>query len=203
MNTAIVVAAGKSERMGANLDKAFLSLGSKPLIAWSLMALEACPDIDQIILVVRKDQQQSAKGLQPMFGISKLRKIISGGARRQDSVQAGMSEMDPGTRLVVVHDGARPCVTPELISEVVKAAKRNGCAVAASRIWEVRRKGPVRRPHRRPHEALGRRHPPGRAGRASDPRLQEGRRAEADRHGRGGRRRSARRTGPSGRMETP
>ena len=56
MNTAIVVAAGKSERMGANLDKAFLSLGSKPLIAWSLMALEACPDIDQIILVVRKDQ---------------------------------------------------------------------------------------------------------------------------------------------------
>jgi len=137
MNTVIIVAAGKSERMGSNTDKAFLSLGSKPVVAWSLLAFEECTDIDQIILVVRKDQVLAAKSVTQMFGISKIRAIVAGGARRQDSVQNGMKAMDPETRVVIVHDGARPCVTPELISEIIKYAKRNGCGVAASRVWDT------------------------------------------------------------------
>lgn len=137
MNTAIIVAAGKSERMGSHTDKAFLSLGSKPVVAWSLLAFEQCADIDQIILVIRKDQILAAKSVAQMFGISKLLKIVAGGGRRQDSVQNGMKEMDPDTRVVVVHDGARPCVTPDLISETIKCAKRNGCGVAASRVWDT------------------------------------------------------------------
>lgn len=137
MNTAIVVAAGKSERMGSNTDKAFLNLGPKPVVAWSLLAFEQCTDIDQIILVVRKDQVLAAKSVAQMFGISKIRAIVAGGGRRQDSVQNGMKEMDPETRVVIVHDGARPCVTPELISETIKYAKRNGCGVAASRVWDT------------------------------------------------------------------
>ncbi|HOR98958.1 MAG TPA: 2-C-methyl-D-erythritol 4-phosphate cytidylyltransferase [Kiritimatiellia bacterium] len=137
MNTAILVAAGKSERMGSNTDKAFLNLGSKPVVAWSLLAFEECTTIDQIILVVRKDQILAAKSVAQMFGISKIRAIVAGGARRQDSVQNGMKAMDPDTRVGVVHDGARPCVTPELISEVIKCAKRNGCGVAASRVWDT------------------------------------------------------------------
>ena len=56
MTTAIIVAAGKSERMGAGTDKAFLSLGNKPVVAWSLIAFERCPEVDRIVLVVRKDQ---------------------------------------------------------------------------------------------------------------------------------------------------
>ena len=120
MNTVILVAAGKSERMGQNTDKAFLSLGSKPVVAWSLLAFEQCPDIDQIVLVVRKDQVLAAKSVTQMFGISKIRTIVAGGSRRQDSVLSGMKEMDPDTRVVVVHDGARPCVTSELISETIK-----------------------------------------------------------------------------------
>jgi 2-C-methyl-D-erythritol 4-phosphate cytidylyltransferase len=137
MNTAIIVAAGKSERMGAGIDKAFLSLGAKPMVAWSLLAFEACADIDHIILVVKKEQVLAAKSVGQMFGISKLRAIIPGGGKRQDSVMSGMEQMDPETRLVVVHDGARPCVTPELSSEVLRYAKRNGCGVAASRIWDT------------------------------------------------------------------
>ncbi len=137
MNTAILVAAGKSERMGLNTDKAFLSLGPKPVMAWSLLAFEQCPDVDQIILVVRKEQVLAAKSVIQMFGISKLRTIVAGGGRRQDSVQHGLREMDPETRFVVVHDGARPCVTSELISETIKCAKRNGCGIAASRIWDT------------------------------------------------------------------
>ena len=72
MTTAIIVAAGKSERMGAGTDKAFLSLGNKPVVAWSLIAFERCPEVDRIVLVVRKDQQIAAKAVVRMFGISKL-----------------------------------------------------------------------------------------------------------------------------------
>lgn len=137
MTTAIIVAAGKSERMGTGMDKAFLSLGSKPIVAWSLLAVQTCIDIDSIILVVRKDQLLAAKSVIHMFGISKLFAIVAGGGKRQDSVMAGMAAMDPDTRMVVVHDSARPCVTPDLISETVKYAKRHGSAIAASRIWDT------------------------------------------------------------------
>ena len=137
MNTVILVAAGKSERMGANTDKAFLSLGPRPVLAWSLLAFEQCSEIDQIVLVVRKEQVLAAKSVAQMFGISKLRDVVAGGARRQDSVQNGMKAMDPDTRIVIVHDGARPCVTSELIVETIKGAKRNGCGIAASRVWDT------------------------------------------------------------------
>ena len=81
MTTAIVVAAGKSERMGPNTDKAFLNLGSKPVVAWSLLAFERCADIDEIVLVVRKDQQMAAQSVVKMFGISKARKVVPGRTR--------------------------------------------------------------------------------------------------------------------------
>ena len=132
MKTAIIVAAGKSERMGANVDKAFLSLVDKPVVAWSLLAFERCPDIDRIVLVVRKEQQLAAKAVAKMFGISKLDKVVSGGKTRAESVAAGFAACDVDTRTVVVHDGARPLVKSDLVSEVVKAAKRSP-AVAVGR----------------------------------------------------------------------
>lgn len=137
MVTAIIVAAGKSERMGSNTDKAFLNLGSKPVVAWSLLAFERCAEIDAIVLVVRKDQQVAAKAVAQMFGISKLKAIVAGGAKRQDSVTSGLKQIDIDTRYVVIHDGARPCVLPETIAETVKLAKRNGAAVAGRRIWDT------------------------------------------------------------------
>lgn len=132
MTTAIIVAAGKSERMGASVDKAFLSLVDKPVVAWALLAFERCPDIDRIVLVVRKEQQLAAKAVARMFGISKLDKIVPGGKTRAESVAAGFAACDVDTRIVVVHDGARPLVKSDLVSEVVKAAKRSP-AVAVGR----------------------------------------------------------------------
>ena len=137
MTTAIIVAAGKSERMGAGTDKAFLSLGNKPVVAWSLLAFERCPDVDRIVLVVRKEQQVAAKAVARMFGISKLIAIVPGGNKRQESVQAGLAVCDVDTRQVVVHDGARPCVTPDVISEVVKLAKRVGAATVGRRMTDT------------------------------------------------------------------
>ena len=137
MVTAIIVAAGKSERMGGGTDKAFLSLGSKPVVAWSLLAYEKNVDVDKIILVVRKDQLTAAKAVARMFGISKLFKIVPGGARRQDSVQAGLKEVDVDTKIVVVHDGARPCVSQDVISDVIKLARRGTAAVSGCRIHDT------------------------------------------------------------------
>lgn len=137
MVTAIIVAAGKSERMGGSTDKAFLNLGSKPVVAWSLLAFEKNGDVDSIILVVRKDQLTAAKAVARMFGISKLAKIVPGGARRQDSVQAGLKEVDSDTRIVVVHDGARPCVSQEVISDVIKSARRGAASVTGCRIRDT------------------------------------------------------------------
>jgi len=134
MTTAIILAGGKSTRMGEGVDKAFLSLVNKPMVAWSLLAFERSADIDRIILVVRKDQIIASKAVVKMFGISKLDKIVAGGTKRQESVQAGLAACDADTRTVVVHDAARPCVTSDLVSEIVKAAKRGdavtvGCPV--------------------------------------------------------------------------
>lgn len=137
MVTAIIVAAGKSERMGGSTDKAFLNLGPKPVVAWSLLAFEKNGDIDSIVLVVRKDQLTAAKAVARMFGISKLSKIVPGGARRQDSVQAGLKEVDSDTRIVVVHDGARPCVSQEVISDVIKSARRGTASVTGCRIRDT------------------------------------------------------------------
>ena len=137
MVTAIIAAAGKSERMGSGTDKAFLSLGPKPVLAWSLLAFEGCADVDQIVLVVRKDQIAGAKAVVRMFGISKVRAVVAGGQKRQISVMNGLREIDSDTRIVVIHDGARPCVTPATISETVKLAKRTGAAVVGCRIWDT------------------------------------------------------------------
>lgn len=137
MNSAIIVAAGKSERMGVETDKAFLSLGPRPVLAWSLLAMEQCPDIDQIVLVVRKDRIPAARGMVQMFGISKIRAVVAGGARRQDSVWNGLEALDPDTRIVAVHDGARPCLSSDLISETIRSAKRFGSGVAASRMVDT------------------------------------------------------------------
>ena len=124
MTTAIILAGGKSERMGGGVDKAFISLVDKPVVAWSLLAFERCADIDRIVLVVRKEQLIASKAVVKMFGISKLDKIVAGGNRRQESVAAGLAACDLDTRYVVIHDAARPLVKPELVSELVKQVKR-------------------------------------------------------------------------------
>jgi 2-C-methyl-D-erythritol 4-phosphate cytidylyltransferase len=137
MTAAIIVAAGRGERMGANLDKAFLSLGPRPVVAYALMAFESCTDVQDIVLVVRREQMAAAKGMAQMFGISKLRRIVAGGARRQDSVGNGLAALAPETRCVAIHDAARPLVTPELISATVRSALKHGSGVAAKRLVDT------------------------------------------------------------------
>ena len=137
MNYGIVLAAGKSDEMGAGVDKAFLSLGSRPVLAYSLMAFEACSDIDGVILVARKERVSAAQGVADMFGCAKVKSVVAGGALRQISVQNALALLPESVRIVAVHDGSRPCVTSELIAETIASAKRHGSGVAAVRIRDT------------------------------------------------------------------
>ncbi|NLB60580.1 MAG: 2-C-methyl-D-erythritol 4-phosphate cytidylyltransferase [Lentisphaerae bacterium] len=137
MNCGIIVAAGRGERMGPDVDKVFLSLGAKPVLVYSLLAFEKCTDIEEVILVVRKDRIESARCAVQMFGCTKVRKIIAGGSQRQISVSHGLAELGEDTAIVAVHDGARPCITPALISETIKSAKQHGSGVAAVKITDT------------------------------------------------------------------
>lgn len=133
----IIVAAGKSERMGADVDKVFLSLGTRPVLAYSLLAFEQCPLIDGVIVVARKDRVDSARGLVQMFGFSKVRKVVAGGATRQASVMSGLAELGDDVKIVAIHDGARPCVTSALIEETIRSAKKHGSGVAAVKVTDT------------------------------------------------------------------
>ncbi len=134
---AVIVAAGKSERMGTGVDKAFLSLGGRPVLAWSLLAFEQCPEINRVVVVVRKERVESAIGLVRMFGLSKVAKVVAGGATRQASVLNGLEALGDEALLVAVHDGSRPCVTPDLIGRTVQSAKRCGSGVAAVKVVDT------------------------------------------------------------------
>ena len=137
MNCGIIVAAGKSERMGKGVDKAFLSLGAKPVVVYSLLAFEHCPDIEEVVLVVRSDRIEAARCMVQMFGCMKVKKIVAGGLQRQVSVVKGLEAVRDGVSVVVVHDGARRCVTPELISASVRSAREHGSGVAAVKITDT------------------------------------------------------------------
>ena len=137
MNVAIIVAGGKSQRMASEVDKAFLSLGTRPVLAYALEAFDRCPDVDEIVLVVRKDRLGTARGMVQLFGFNKVTHIVAGGPSRQASVQNGLDAMDEDAKLVAVHDGARPCVTEDVISETFRVAKRYGSGVAAVKVTDT------------------------------------------------------------------
>ena len=134
MNYGLVIAAGKGGKFGSGVDRAFLSLGPKPILAYSLLAFESCGDIDGVVLVVRKDRVEAARGLAKIFGCSKIIKVVAGAAMRSGSVQNGLDAMPDDAKFVTIHEASRPGVTSDLISDTISNAKRNGIAAVALKI---------------------------------------------------------------------
>lgn len=125
---AIVVSAGASTRMEGK-DKILVDLGGDHLVARTVSVLERCAAIGAIVLVVREKNLAYAVGLSQRAGWKKVLHILAGGERRQDSVRVGLSGL-PHCEWVVVHDGARPLVTPALIEAGLRAAVPTGAATA-------------------------------------------------------------------------
>jgi 2-C-methyl-D-erythritol 4-phosphate cytidylyltransferase len=125
--SAIIVAAGESRRMNG-IDKGLAPLAGRPVLSHVLSAFDSCKSIDQIVLVVNEKSLEACRKL--AAGLTTPIEVCLGGKRRQDSVAAGLKKLKD-CDWVVIHDGARPLVTKELIEEGLKAAKETGAAVAA------------------------------------------------------------------------
>ena len=123
------MAAGDSRRM-AGVDKIFTPLLGLPLIAHTVEALEACPLVCGLVLVLSSDKVAMGQALARECGWSKVA-TCQGGARRQDSVRLGLECFDKSYTWVAVHDGARPCIEPTLLERGFDAAQETGAAVAA------------------------------------------------------------------------
>ncbi|MDR1157956.1 MAG: 2-C-methyl-D-erythritol 4-phosphate cytidylyltransferase [Oscillospiraceae bacterium] len=127
---AVVPAAGRSRRMGET-DKLLYEAAGAPLLVHTLRALEACPDIDEVVVAARPDALETISAFVLRFGLSKVRHIVHGGDSRAHSVLNGLLAVSPSAALAAVHDGARPLATPALISRTVRLAAKTGAAAPA------------------------------------------------------------------------
>jgi 2-C-methyl-D-erythritol 4-phosphate cytidylyltransferase len=137
VNAAIIVAAGRGTRMGPGQDKLFLEVAGRPVVAHTWQRFEDAPGIGEIIVVARPGLESALAELAGRFGLRKPHRIVAGGAERQDSVWNGLEAVAPGTELVAVQDGARPCTRVALIEATLTAAQSTGAAVAAARVTDT------------------------------------------------------------------
>ncbi len=126
---AIIAAAGESRRMGGG-DKGFAQLGGKPVLAWVIDTFQRCSAVDRMVVVVSEPSLERCRQLIAGERWSKVTDICIGGKRRQDSVRAGLNKLGQ-CDWVIVHDGARPLVTEELINRGLSEAEETGAAAAA------------------------------------------------------------------------
>lgn len=128
---AIIPSAGMGRRMGS-LKKNYLMLLGKPVLARTIEQFESSGMVDSIVLVVPPSGEEFCRaGIVEAYGFKKVARIVPGGAERQDSVENGLRAAGRAFDIVLVHDGARPLVTVEIIENTIRAAAGCGAAIAA------------------------------------------------------------------------
>ena len=137
MTSAIIVAAGKGTRMGANVDKLWLEVAGRPVIAHTWQRFNDSPSIAEIILVVREGMQIHFAELAEKFHFQKKFRLVVGGVERQDSVWNGLAAVSTQTEIVTIQDAARPCTREALIAATIQAAREMGAAVAAQPVTDT------------------------------------------------------------------
>jgi 2-C-methyl-D-erythritol 4-phosphate cytidylyltransferase len=135
MLSAIIVAAGSSQRMG--FDKLLALLGDKPVLAHTIDAFEQTNSVEEIILVARTERITEFQQLVRQNEFKKVRHVVAGGTHRQDSVRAGLERLGSDASYVAVHDAARPLVAPDQIERVFTLAREHGAAALAEPITDT------------------------------------------------------------------
>jgi 2-C-methyl-D-erythritol 4-phosphate cytidylyltransferase len=134
-SVAIVVAAGSGERLGAGRPKAFVAVGGRPMAAWSLDAIAAA-GIPRAVVAVPPGQGAAAEeSLQRDFPLGLA--FVEGGATRSESVRNALAAAGPGAEAILVHDAARPMVTPDLFTRTLAALAEADAAIAAARVTDT------------------------------------------------------------------
>ena len=127
----LMAAAGSGKRMGSGLSKQYRMLGDMPILSRAVKAFEDHPLVDSIYIIGREEELDYCREemLEP-YGFTKIRGLVAGGKERQDSVKNGLDALDDET-LVLVHDGARPFITEDVITRTIQMADSRGAAIAA------------------------------------------------------------------------
>ena len=123
----IIVAAGSSSRMNGE-NKQFADLGGIPVIGRTMLAFEQCESTVEIIVVTKADDIEAIKYIAEKNGITKLSHVVAGGKTRQESVICGLNVLSKETKMIAVHDGARPLVSHILIEKTITDARVFGGA---------------------------------------------------------------------------
>ncbi|NNE97826.1 MAG: NTP transferase domain-containing protein, partial [Pyrinomonadaceae bacterium] len=138
MNTAIIVAAGSGKRFGSDTPKQFHPILGKPVVIHTLQRFEDCDLVKRIILVLDKNETDSFSKTTKQFGIRKIDSIVSGGESRAESVRKGFEAIKEDFRgVVAVHDGARPLVSTQEISETIQTAQESGAACLVANVTDT------------------------------------------------------------------
>ncbi|MCX8128535.1 MAG: 2-C-methyl-D-erythritol 4-phosphate cytidylyltransferase [Clostridia bacterium] len=128
----VIVAAGKGTRMNMDINKQYVDVCGKPVIARTIQAFEDCDSVNEIILVVNEaDIMYCKKSIIDLYGFEKVKSVVAGGSERQNSVYNGLKEAKRESDIILIHDGARPFVREETIMACIEAARGFGAACAA------------------------------------------------------------------------
>ena len=126
----IIAAAGMSNRMGSKINKQFIVIDNKPILAHTIEKFESCKYVDEIIVVSKEQEvEYCRKEIVRKYGYRKVTNIIKGGKERQDSIYNGIMALNERTDIVLTHDGARPFVRMESIINGIKGALEHGACV--------------------------------------------------------------------------
>jgi 2-C-methyl-D-erythritol 4-phosphate cytidylyltransferase len=144
MYTSVIIpAAGFGERMGSAVGKQFLSIKGAPIIIHTLRCFQQSAAVDEIVIVTRSESFELLASLLADAGLSKVRPLVEGGARRQDSVANGLRAISADAEIVLVHDAVRPFLLQSTITQVIDAARISGAAIAAVRAKDtIKQAGP-------------------------------------------------------------
>lgn len=140
MNIAIIFAGGSGVRMGAGIPKQFLEVNGKPIIVHTLQLFQYHKKIDKIYLSVIEDYIPYMEGLVQEFHLSKVAGVMPGGETAQDTIYLALKkarEENPADSIVLLHDGVRPFVSYDVISENIKSVKKYGSAITCTACYET------------------------------------------------------------------
>lgn len=132
--TAIILAGGVGNRTGQNIPKQFLNVNDKPIIIYTLEAFQKNPSIDEIEVVCKEGWHDILWAYANQFNITKLKYVITGGETSQDSIKIGVFNLEDKMKkddMVIIHDGVRPMVDEEVLSDVIAVCEKYGNAVTS------------------------------------------------------------------------
>jgi len=133
----IVIACGRDEQIAEGVYTPFLDLVGKPVLTYSLLAFERCPEIDAVLVMAAGERVDSVRSMKQMYGCAKVRRVLAGTTQRQSSMAVALRALDEDISMVVTHDASRPLFNSEPVAAVLKSAKRYGSGVTAARAREA------------------------------------------------------------------